>query len=282
MTPFFVYADTNFEHSKMIRAMMLSVITLFVLIPLVIVVVGYSISAPGYKGPASDHFDGKTFINPLGIKSKGLIDVIKWSMNRSPGEWNMVSDARQLDIPLKNFADGIRITFINHSTFLIQVDSINILTDPVWSERVSPFDWIGPARMRQPGIRFEDLPKIDVIVLSHNHYDHLDLPTMRRLFVQHKPQIITPMGVKKFLSAEKITGANDLDWWETNNFKNVEIQSVPAQHFSGRGIFDRDAHCGVAMLLRQNQGISTLPETQATTIRCSKTLVCNAVLSRQL
>jgi L-ascorbate metabolism protein UlaG (beta-lactamase superfamily) len=238
----------------MIRVMMLSVISVFILVPLVIVIVGYGISAPGYRGPISDHFDGKTFINPMGIKSKGLMDVIKWSMNRTPGEWNKVDDARPSVVPSRNFTDGIRITFVNHSTFLIQTDSINILTDPVWSERVSPFTWIGPARMRPPGIRFEDLPKIDAIVLSHNHYDHLDLSTMRRLFVQHKPEIITPMGIKKFLDDDKITGANDLDWWDSYSIRNVVIQSVPAQHFSGRGIFDRDATLWCGYVIKTKSG----------------------------
>lgn len=229
---------------------MLSVVSIFIIVQLVAVIVGYSISAPGHDGIESDHFDGKKFINPQGIKAKGLIDVVKWAFNRKPGKWTIQDDINIGDPPLAKVDSGVHITFINHSTFLIQADGLNILTDPVWSERVSPFGWIGPARMKSPGIKFEDLPKIDVVLISHNHYDHLDLPTMRELHAQHNPVIITPLGVKKFLDEEKITGARDMDWWsEITLNEYIHIQSVPAQHFSGRGIFDRDETlwCGYVM-----------------------------------
>jgi L-ascorbate metabolism protein UlaG (beta-lactamase superfamily) len=96
--------------------------------------------------------------------------------------------------------------------------------------------------MREPGIRFEDLPKIHFVLLSHNHYDHLDLKTMRVLQGAHHPKIVTPLGVKQFLDNEQIAGATDLDWWEQMDLsEKVKVQSVPAQHFSGRGSLDRDA-----------------------------------------
>jgi L-ascorbate metabolism protein UlaG (beta-lactamase superfamily) len=238
----------------MIRVMTVSLISLFVLVPLIFVSIGYFISAPSYKGTLSDHFNGQTFTNPTGVKSKGLIDVIKWALNRTPGEWTKVYETDNPVLPVKNFSEGIRITFVNHSTFLIQVDGFNILTDPVWSDRVSPFTWIGPSRMRPAGISLEDLPRIDAVILSHNHYDHLDLHTLGKLYSRHKPVIITPLGVKQFLDNEEISGAEDLDWWAIVNLGGIIIQSVPAQHFSGRGMFDRDATLWCGYVLRTDYG----------------------------
>jgi L-ascorbate metabolism protein UlaG (beta-lactamase superfamily) len=205
------------------------------------VITGLLLSAPVYKGAASDHFDGKKFINPSGMRAQGLGAVFKWMRNRKPGKWTEKRDTQPGDKPLPRYDDGIRITFINHSTFLIQVDGINILTDPVFSERVSPFTFAGPKRMRPPGIRFEDLPKIDLVLLSHNHYDHLDITTVRKLHDKYNPKFIVPLGVAAFLRQNKIELISELDWWQSAPFGTVfTIESVPAQHFSGRGTFDRD------------------------------------------
>jgi L-ascorbate metabolism protein UlaG (beta-lactamase superfamily) len=213
-----------------------------VLVPLVMTTVGISISAPRYKGPVTDHFNGKTFTNPTGVKAKGTREVFKWMFTRKRGKWTENKTDQYGPRPLAFFKEGIRITFVNHTTFLIQVDGINILTDPVYSERVSPFTWAGPKRMRKPGIRFEDLPRIHIVLLSHNHYDHLDIETMRIIQGAHHPRIITPLGVKAYLDKEQIVGAVDLDWWdETTLLEKIKITSVPAQHFSGRGSLDRDA-----------------------------------------
>src|SRR5207244_12608604 len=114
--------------------------------------------------------------------------------------------------PPKRVSGGrLRITFINHSTTLIQMDGVNILTDPVWSERVSPVSFTGPRRHRPPGIRFEDLPPIDLVLVSHNHYDHLDIPTLQRL----KSRILTPLGNAALMARHGITGATELDWWQS-------------------------------------------------------------------
>lgn len=223
------------------------------------IVAGFSvailISAPRYNGPVSDHFDGKKFFNPGNGKPQGLTAVLKWLITRKLGAW---AESKTNDFgkrPLAHEKETVRVTFVNHSTFLIQVDGVNILTDPVWSLRVSPFTWAGPKRMRLPGIRFEDLPRIDVVLISHNHYDHLDLPTMRTLFGAHHPTIITPLGVKAFLDQQMISGSVDMDWWEEQGLKNsVIVQSVPAQHFSGRGALDRDATLWCGYVLKTSKG----------------------------
>jgi L-ascorbate metabolism protein UlaG (beta-lactamase superfamily) len=225
-------------------------LTLLLLIPISFIVVGYFLSGPKYQGPVSDHFDGKKFFTPGGKPAKGLPEVFKWMTKRERGFWKE-KEVPFGDKPPERVGRGTRITFVNHSTFLIQVDGVNILTDPVWSERTSPFQWAGPKRMRPPGIRFEDLPKIDIVLLSHNHYDHLDLNTMTRLFERDHPKIVSALGVKAFLDLKNITGATDLDWWQKFSFtESIEIQAVPAQHFSGRGMFDRDATlwCGFVII----------------------------------
>lgn len=220
-----------------------------------IVAIGYIISAPAYSGRKSDHFNGKNFINPDSTKAKGLYEVLKWALNRTPGKWIKKEKVVYNNKPVQRITDGIRITFVNHSTFLIQTNGLNILTDPVWSERVSPFNWIGPKRMRPPGTRFEDLPPIDVVLISHNHYDHLDLPTIEKLNNTGALKIITPLGVKAFLDKKNITGVFEYDWWdEVPLSDSLSVQLVPAQHFSGRGMFDRDATLWCGYVIKRAGG----------------------------
>jgi L-ascorbate metabolism protein UlaG (beta-lactamase superfamily) len=134
----------------------------------------------------------------------------------------------------------LRVTLVNHSTLLLQQSGSHILTDPVWSERVSPFTWIGPRRRRIPGVRWEDLPRIDTVLLSHNHYDHLDLATLRRLASRGQSQFVVPAGVARLLQSQRIGPVHELDWGESLPLARTTIHSVPALHFSARGIFDRN------------------------------------------
>jgi L-ascorbate metabolism protein UlaG (beta-lactamase superfamily) len=135
----------------------------------------------------------------------------------------------------------MRVTFVNHSTVLVQMDGINVLTDPIWSERCSPVSFAGPRRVVAPGLCFEQLPPIDVVLVSHNHYDHLDLPTLRRLADERRPRIFVPLGNRGTLDRAGVDGSEELGWWRSANVRDgVEVYAVPAQHFSGRGLFDRD------------------------------------------
>ncbi|HEU5145723.1 MAG TPA: MBL fold metallo-hydrolase [Chryseosolibacter sp.] len=228
------------------------VLSILVLVPLVGFIVGALLSAPRYRGPVSDHFNGKAFVNPGRVKAKGGMDVLKWMITRKRGPWHEKHDETFGKHPLGHFKGGLRVTYINHATFLIQLDGVNILTDPVWSKRVSPFKWIGPKRMSPPGIQFGDLPRIHAVLLTHNHYDHLDIETMRMVFTAHHPQIIAPLGLKKFLDQNYIRGCAELDWWQEMQVNDLVIESLPAQHFSGRGLLDRDATlwCGYAVKSR--------------------------------
>ena len=235
--------------------MALAILGFLLALPLIMMLVGMALSGPKYRGPLSDHFDGRRFINPQNVKAKGGLDVVKWMMNRNRGPWKEDLAENYGRHPLAHFKDGIRITFVNHATFLVQVDGLNILTDPVWSSRVSPFRWIGPKRMRLPGIRFEDLPRIHTVILTHNHYDHLDLQTMRLVFGAHHPTIIAPLGLKAFLQQHYIPGVLETDWWDELALNNgVSIQAVPAQHFSGRGFLDRDATLWNGYVLKTSTG----------------------------
>jgi L-ascorbate metabolism protein UlaG (beta-lactamase superfamily) len=209
------------------------------------VIVGcFAFSARGYRGPNSDHFDGKRFFNqsPDPTTQHGFFDFLKWVTNRNPGEWEeWVESECGPKPPERVDGEEFRVTFINHATFLIQMDGINILTDPIWSERTSPVSFTGPKRVRIPGIRFEDLPPIDVVVVSHNHYDHLDLPTLKRLSSEHNPSIYVGLGNKRLLEKSGITQVSELDWWqEVSLSDSLRLTCVPAQHFSSRGLFDRN------------------------------------------
>ena len=192
-----------------------------------------------YRGPVTDHFDGRRFHNhQSGWQSEG--SFIKWQVTKKPGAWPKWIDAEPGPAPLTKVDDGrVRVTWVNHATMLVQMDGVNVLTDPIWSERCSPVSFAGPKRHRLPGIRFEELPPIDAVLVSHNHYDHLDLPTLKRL---RAPRILTPLGNSAIMSRHGIANAVDLDWWQDAEISDrVKVIQVPAQHFSARGLHDRDA-----------------------------------------
>lgn len=137
-------------------------------------------------------------------------------------------------------ASEVAITFVNHASFLIQTGGITILTDPVWSERASPFRRIGPRRVRAPGVAFEDLPTIDMVLLSHNHYDHLDVATLTRLRQRFAPTVLAAAGDARIVGPIGFEDVRELDWWDEIQFDDtLNVTFVPAQHFSARGLFDR-------------------------------------------
>ncbi len=146
-----------------------------------------------YIGPASDHYDGERFFNPGGVAtSKGLGAVLRWRLTADRAEWPESVPVTPAKPAARVEGDAMVATAVGHASVLVQTAGLNILTDPVWSERVSPSKSVGPVRVRAPGIRFEDLPKIDVVLVSHNHYDHLDLDTLQKLWERDKPIIVTP------------------------------------------------------------------------------------------
>ncbi|HEV8640242.1 MAG TPA: MBL fold metallo-hydrolase [Methylomirabilota bacterium] len=131
-------------------------------------------------------------------------------------------------------------TWIGHSSLLVQLDGVNVLTDPNWSDRASPVDFFGPKRLIAPGLRFEDLPPIHAVVISHDHYDHLDEATVRRLALTHHPTFFVPLGLKAWFAEAGIHDVVELDWWEARTFRGLRIVCTPAQHSSGRTLRDQN------------------------------------------
>ncbi|MDH7972714.1 MBL fold metallo-hydrolase [Sphingomonas sp. AR_OL41] len=193
-----------------------------------------------YQGPPSDHFDGTRFFNPgHATTDRGLGQVLRWKLREKAAAWPR-SVAVTPSVPEPRIA-GLSVTAVGHATLLIQLAGRNILTDPLWSERASPTQLVGPKRVTAPGIAFDRLPPIDTVLLSHNHYDHLDIATLRRLVAVHRPLIVTPLGndaiVRRAVPAARITAG---DWGERVELGGgAEVHIVPAQHWSARGIGDR-------------------------------------------
>jgi L-ascorbate metabolism protein UlaG (beta-lactamase superfamily) len=187
------------------------------------------------------HFDGKRYYNPDAPQARGLLEGLRWKLTSRPElSPSFISDVEQSIPPRRVEGNEIRVTLVNHSTVLLQQRGSNILTDPIWSERASPLSWIGPRRRRKPGVSWEDLPCIDTVLISHNHYDHLDLPTLRRLAARGDSTFVVPTGGARLLRSEKIGPAHELDWGESLSLPGVTVHCVPALHFSSRGIFDRN------------------------------------------
>ncbi|WFU01491.1 MBL fold metallo-hydrolase [Rhizobium sp. CB3171] len=200
-------------------------------------------SNPYYQGPTSDHFDGLRFFNPDGVEPGSFGDLLKWKLGGGRARWPrpVVSLFPPARPDKRVFGDSLRVTMIGHASILIQAAGLNILTDPVWSERVSPFTFIGPKRAVPPGIRFEDLPPIDLVLVSHNHYDHLDLATLKRLHEAHEPKILTPLGndaiIRRSVPDARIM---TMDWGDRIAVTNgVTVDAEPCHHWSARGAGDR-------------------------------------------
>jgi L-ascorbate metabolism protein UlaG (beta-lactamase superfamily) len=223
-------------------------------VALIYVFIDRALSSPRYRGQLTDHFDGRKFRNIEGPARRGFLDFIRWQLTGKRGEWNKWTHSEPgAPPPARVNGERLRVTFINHATVLIQTAGLNILTDPIWSDRASPFTWAGPKRHRSPGLRFEDLPQIDVVLLSHNHYDHLDVKTLIRLEKKHHPRFVSALGNLGLLQNHKISGTIELDWWENAKLsEQVTLACVPAKHFSGRSLsdIDRTLWCGFVIQAR--------------------------------
>jgi L-ascorbate metabolism protein UlaG (beta-lactamase superfamily) len=193
-----------------------------------------------YDGPVSDHYDGSRFFNPGEPETdRKLSDVLRWRRSAPDNPWPALVPV-QPAVPEPRVA-GLRVTMIGHATVLIQTAGLNLLTDPVWSDRASPLSFAGPRRVTAPGIRFEDLPPIDVVLLSHNHYDHLDVATLKALHRRDAPLIVTPLGndtiIRRHIRDARIEAR---DWGgQVALRQDAEAHIVPATHWSSRGIRDR-------------------------------------------
>jgi L-ascorbate metabolism protein UlaG (beta-lactamase superfamily) len=211
---------------------------------------------PYYQGPKSDHFDGVRFFRPGRAADKGLLELARWQFGGGRSSWpaSFPSPFPPDKPPAR--VEGLRVTMVGHATLLIQVAGLNILTDPVWSERASPLRVAGPKRVNPPGIAFADLPPIDVVLVTHNHYDHLDVETIGRLWEAHSPRIVTPLGNDAIIRGhEDDASVETLDWGgETTLGSGVSAHLEPTNHWSARGINDRRMALWGAFVLRTPWG----------------------------
>lgn len=213
---------------------------------------------PYYSGPVSDHFDGTRFFVPGRIaRDKGLIDVMKWRWRETAARWPEAAPAGPQDRP-PQVVEGadIRISYVGHASLLIQTHGANLLVDPVWSERASPFTFAGPRRVNDPGIALNDLPPIDAVLVSHNHYDHLDLASLSWL-ARHRPApVITPLGNDTIMKrADAIIDARAFDWGARVEIgRGIFVHLEPAYHWSARGLFDKRMALWCAFVIETPSG----------------------------
>jgi L-ascorbate metabolism protein UlaG (beta-lactamase superfamily) len=198
-----------------------------------------------YSGPVSDHFDGERFFDPDGVPPKSLGEVLRWQFGpgRQRAAWPEWAPSPYADTPpARVTGDKVRLSFVGHASWLIQASGLNILVDPVWSARASPVDWAGPKRHNDPGIAFDALPAIDVALVSHGHYDHLDLDTLSKLAAKFSPRVITPLGNDITMrSADEVIRAEGFDWHQRVELGGgIAVTMVPTRHWTARGLFDRN------------------------------------------
>jgi N-acyl-phosphatidylethanolamine-hydrolysing phospholipase D len=199
--------------------------------------------------PAHHTADGKYRIPwpmEVGDERRGPRDMLRWQWERmrngsapNPGPGALPVVPHAVAVP-RAPADEIRVTWVGHASFIVQAGGLNLLTDPGWSRRASPSQWIGPARFVPPGVPFDDLPPIDAVLLSHDHYDHLDEGTVDRLRERFGAEVrwITPLGYRAWFGARKVENVTELDWWDETEIAGdagaTRVTCAPAQHWTRR------------------------------------------------
>jgi L-ascorbate metabolism protein UlaG (beta-lactamase superfamily) len=199
---------------------------------------GWISGCASIEAKKSDHFDGSRFMNPWTRMDKGFLDVLKWKWTSDATEWPKWKELEHVGWMNRVPEQGeFTVTLINHASHLIQFPGLNVITDPIYSTRASPVSWAGPKRIHDPGISFEKLPRIDVVLISHNHYDHMDEETVERLAAAFNPLFISPLGNGQWLEKMGARRIIELDWDERTSIPGIDalVTVVPAQHWSQRG-----------------------------------------------
>jgi L-ascorbate metabolism protein UlaG (beta-lactamase superfamily) len=201
--------------------------------------------------PVSDHCDGERFFNPHASTDRSVRDLIRWWRTRQTTPWptSLALNRKAAPPPVAPVGRSA-FTFIGHSTFLVQLGASTVLTDPVFTTHAGPFGRFGPPRVRPPALRLDELPHIDAVLVSHNHYDHLQPSSLRELQRRFDPVFVAPLGVGEFLARRGLARVVQLDWWQTGTAGRVEITATPAQHFSARTPFDRNRTLWAGFALR--------------------------------
>ncbi len=205
-----------------------------------------------YDGPVSDHFDGTRFFDPHGSPPKSFTQLLRWWRTGERAPWPEKVENGPIEPPPERVPGaGLRVTFIGHASVLVQTGGLNILLDPVWSERASPFGFAGPKRVRDPGIPFDRLPPIDLVLVSHCHYDHLDVATLSRLAARHDPRVITPLGNDTIIrKADAAIRVEAHDWGANVALgEGVSVSLAPMRHWSARQFLDRNKALWAAFIV---------------------------------
>jgi len=208
-----------------------------------------------YQGPVTDHFDGVRFFSPVQPQDKGFAELLRWQLGGGRKDWPESRPSPFRDRPPAE-VPGLRIVLIGHASFLIQVAGLNILTDPVFADRASPVAFSGPKRVNPPGIAYQDLPPVHAVLITHNHYDHLDLDALERLWRQHRPRIVAPLGNDAIIRARHPEiPVETRDWGGSVDLgQEVTAHLEPAYHWSARGLNDRRMALWCAYLLTTPEG----------------------------
>ena len=193
-----------------------------------------------YAGAPTNHFDGVRFFNPRQADTdRSLAALLRWRTSGGRSPWPLRVENALAAKPAAR-VEGLTITMVGHATVLIQIAGSNLLVDPVWSERASPLRWVGPRRVNDPGIAFADLPPIDAVLITHNHYDHFDVATLCRLQSAHRPRFIAPLGNDVLLAKTGASRIETADWGDTIAIDDqTRVIAVPAHHWSARSLGDR-------------------------------------------
>lgn len=210
-----------------------------------------------YEGPVSDHFDGQFFYNPGHTKGKSFKDSLRWMLSRDRPVWPEYRELAVTDQPPQQVTGGkLRLAYVGHASILLQTRGLNILLDPVWSDRASPVSWVGPKRAHSPGIRFEDLPPIDVVLLTHSHYDHMDIPFLAMLWQRDRPRVIAPLGNDSILKRKlPQLQVETYDWYEQAELGgSLRVHLTPALHWSARSVWDRRRALWASFVLESPDG----------------------------
>lgn len=194
---------------------------------------------PYYSGPPSDHFDGLRFFNPdHPATDRSLGQLLRWRLFDRHARWDVPPPSPSIRPPARRRA--LAVTLVGHASVLVQMDGMNLLVDPVWSQRASPLRWLGPRRWNAPAVALEALPPVHAVLVTHNHYDHLDLATLARLQQAHAPRVLAPLGndavIRRHLPGLQV---DTLDWWQATAVGPLRVTLVPALHWSARGWGDR-------------------------------------------
>jgi L-ascorbate metabolism protein UlaG (beta-lactamase superfamily) len=203
-----------------------------------------------FRGPLSDHFDGERFFMPDTIPPKRIGDLMRW-WAEPRSSWPKWAPGLSDRPPQRVDGSRLRVSFVGHASLLIQTGGRNLLIDPVWSARASPLRWIGPRRVNDPGIAFSALPPIDAVLVSHSHYDHLDLATLSRLNAAHTPRVITALGNDTIMRRyDPHIRAEAYDWGdEVALFDGMAVRLMPMRHWSARSLSDRNRALWAAFIL---------------------------------